>query len=534
MRDELARSSEPLAGAAQLARVVELLAPALSDGRRRKGQLVTGTARAFFTSKGCTKVYVPFPVPAAPDERVSTVRLATCGLALQACPTKEALAGLPLAELRPAELAALSLVEGEVALAWASERFPGLARDLRALLPMLRPTRHLAGRTVLDQGRFVAEGRELIEVALERARSCSRAELIVPELLGLLPFDESARRSLRSRFRALGRMPYSVSKSQPRPAVHGVPVGGSDGARSRNLPPPDRPDESDPEATADRRVGIPYDEWNRFTRRYRRGHVSVLERHVESGRGRPLRPSPELVRWFQQSPSHVWRSRLEDGTELDVDAFVDEWAAQTAGNLVTGRVYRSLDHGDRDVATAILLDGSASLGADGGLHLRLELACADALATALTHTGESHAVFAFTGHGRHRVEVNVLKDFREPRAVMPGSTGLTPAGYTRLGAPIRHVTKRLLEVPAERRILLSLGDGLPSDEGYEGEYAWADVLRAVEEAEESGVIFYHIGVGRVRVDPLKECFGLHRSRRVASVRDLPRVLAQVHERLRAA
>jgi nitric oxide reductase NorD protein len=518
----------------ELARVVELLAPALSGGRRRTGRLVTGGSRAFFTSKGCTKAYVPFPLPAALDERISAVRVATCGLALQSCPTKEALAELPLTDLRPAERAALSQVEGEIAMAWAIEQFPGLERDLRALLPTLRPTREIAGRSALVRGSFVADGRLLLEAALERARTRSRAELIVPELLGLLPLDESSRRSLRSYFRALGRMPYSVRKTQPRPTALGIPVGGNDGARSRNVPPRDRPEESDPEATSDRRVGIPYDEWNRFTRRYRRGHVSVLERHVETGEGKPLRPAPELLRWFRQSPSRVWRSRLEDGTELDVDAFVDEWVGQAAGNRVTGHVYRSLDHGDRDVATAILLDASASLGADGGLHLRLELACADALATALAHTGESHAVFAFTGHGRHRVEVNVLKDFREPRAALPGQTGLTTAGYTRLGAPIRHVTKRLLEVPAERRILLSLGDGLPSDEGYEGAYAWADVLRAVEEAEESGVTVYHIGIGRVRVDPLKECFGLHRSRRVVSVRDLPRVMAQVHERLRAA
>jgi hypothetical protein len=513
-------TSDP--GAIELARIVELLAPALSEGRRRKGRLVTGSSRAFFTSRGCASTCVPFPLPAVEEERVSPVRLAICGLALQASPTKEAVAALPLADLRPVELAALSLVEGEVAMAWAIERFPGLERDLRALLPMLRPAH------------TEADGSRLIEAALERTRTRDRAELIVPELLGLLPLDESARRSLRSRFRGLGRMPYSLRKQQPRPVVLAIPVSGTHGARSRNLPLPDRPEESDPEPTADRRVGIPYDEWDRSTRRYRRGHVSVLERHLKTAVGKRLRPAPELLRWFQQSPSRVWRSRLEDGSELDVDAFVDERAAQAAGNPVTGRVYRSLDHGERDVATAILLDGSASLGADGGLHLRLELACADALATALAHTGESHAVFAFTGHGRHRVEVNVLKDFREPRAAMPGHTGLTAEGYTRLGAPIRHVTRRLLEVPAERRILLSLGDGLPSDEGYEGKYAWADVLRAVEEAEESGVIVYHIGIGRVRVDPLKQCFGPHRSRRVVSVRDLPRVMAQVHDRLRAA
>jgi hypothetical protein len=515
--------TSPPPAAIELARIVELLAPALSEGRRLEGRLVTGRARAFFTSRGCTKVYVPFPLPAVGQDRIPAVRLATCGLALQSCPTKEALAELPLGELRAAERAALSLVEGEVAMAWVIERFPGLARDLRALLPALRPARELA-----------LDGRRLIEAALERARTRSRAELLVPELLGLLPLDESARRSLRSRLRALGRMPYSVRKSRPRPSVFGVPVGGTGGARSRNLPPPDRREESDPEATAERRVGIPYDEWDRFTRRYRRGHVSVLERHVPRGGAPLVRPEPELLRWFRQSPSRVWRPRLEDGTDLDVAAFVDEWTAQAAGNHVAGRIYRSLDHGERDVATAILLDGSESLGADGGLHLRLELACADALATALAHTGEAHAVFAFTGHGRHRVEVNVLKDFHESRAVVPGHTGLATAGYTRLGAPIRHVTKRLLEVPAERRILLSLGDGLPSDEGYEGEYAWADVRRAVEEAEESGVTVYHIGIGLVRVDPLEECFGRERSRRVASVRELPRVLAQVHERLRAA
>lgn len=525
-------TSEP--GALELARVVELLAPPLSQGRRRKGQLVSGGSRAFFTSKSCATVYVPFPLPVVEAAGVSPVRLASCGLALQSCPTKEALAALPLADLRPIERAALSLVEGPLAMAWAIGRFPGLERELRALLPTLRPASHLADRPAIAEGQFVADARQLIEAALELARNRRRTQLIVPELLGLLPLDESARRPLRSRFRGLGRMPYSLRKSQPRPLALGIPVGGSEGARSRNLAPPDRPEESDPEPTAERRVGIPYDEWNRFTRRYRRGHVSVLERRVAAGQGKRLRPEPELLRWFQQSPSRVWRSRLEDGTELDVDAFVDERTAHAAGHPVRGRVYRSLDHGERDVATAILLDGSASLGADGGLHLRLELACADALATALAHTGESHAVFAFTGHGRHRVEVSVLKDFHEPRAVVPGHTGLRTAGYTRLGAPIRHVTRRLLEIPAERRILLSLGDGLPSDEGYEGEYAWADVRRAVEEAEESGVVVYHIGVGRVRVDPLKECFGLHRSRRVASIRDLPRVMALVHDRLRAA
>jgi len=514
--------------------MVELLAPALSHGRRQKAHLVTGRSRAFFTSKACTKVYVPFPLPSLDVDGISDARLATCGLALQSSPTKEALSDLPLTDLRVSEMAALSLVEGEIAMAWAIEQFPGLESDLRALLPMLTPRSAIDTQVVIDRGNFVANGKLLVEAALRRAKTLSRDQWLVPELLGRLPLDESARRSFSSRFRGMGRMPYTLRKDQPNQTILAIPVGGSGGVRSRSVPPPDRPEESDPESRADRRVGIPYDEWNLFTRRYQRGHVSVIEKHVAPREGRPVRPAPELLRWFRQSPSRVWRGRLEDGTDVDVDAFVDERIAQAAGDETDGRVYRALEDGNRDVATAILLDGSASLGAGGGLHLRLQLACADALATALAHARESHAVFAFTGNSRHRVEVSVLRDFDEPRAVMPGHTGLKTAGYTRLGAPLRHVTKRLLEWPAERRILLSLGDGLPSDEGYEGKYAWADVLRAVEEAEGSGVTIYHIGIGQVRIDPLKECFGLHRSQRVTSVRDLPRVLAQVHERLRSA
>ncbi len=122
----------------------------------------------------------------------------------------------------------------------------------------------------------------------------------------------------------------------------------------------------------------------------------------------------------------------------------------------------------------------------------------------------------------------MLKDFHEPRATLPGRAGISTRGYTRLGAPLRHVTRRLLDVPAERRILLSLGDGLPSDEGYQGHYAYGDVAKAVEEAENAGVLVYHIGVGRVLLDPLNETFGKQRSKRVTSVGGLPAVLSEIH------
>jgi len=491
--------------------VVENLAPAVSHGRRLTGRLVTGAQRSFFTSQSCEVVYVPYPLVGAPQ----TLRGITCGLALQASPSKEALAALPLHELRAAERAALTLVEGEVAMAWALEHWPGLEQPLRALLPGLTP------RKV-----EVIDGKELVERAL--AWKNEGGSLIVPAILGRLPAEERARRSLASRLRGGSRMPYSIRQSRPPKILFAIPVGGTGGVKSKNLQPPPS-EQDDPEVRVERRVGIPYDEWDVHRQTYRKGYVSVVENATKSDGARLARPSPEILRYFRMSPTKSWRKRCEDGTELDVDAFVSEHSARRAGEHTQGNVYMQQADGARNVATAILLDGSSSLGTDGGAHLELELACADALATALAHARERHAVFVFSGNTRHHVEIKVLKDFNEPRAMLPGRVGIRTGGYTRLGAPLRHVTRRLFDVPAERRILLSLGDGLPSDEGYQGHYAYGDVAKAVDEAENAGVLVYHIGVGRVLMDPLHETFGKRRSKRVTSVRDLPKVLAEIHK-----
>jgi nitric oxide reductase activation protein len=140
----------------------------------------------------------------------------------------------------------------------------------------------------------------------------------------------------------------------------------------------------------------------------------------------------------------------------------------------------------------------------------------------------------FSGNTRHRVDVVCLKDFDDARFVAPSGLGLVTGGYTRLGAPLRHLTSRLLAEPSERRLLIVIGDGLLSDEGYEGRYAWADGAHAVEEATSAGVLIYYIGVGPTRIDPLPDVFGPKRSARIRRVEELPSVLAHVHRELVAA
>ena len=109
---------------------------------------------------------------------------------------------------------------------------------------------------------------------------------------------------------------------------------------------------------------------------------------------------------------------------------------------------------------------------------------------------------------------------------------LQPRGYTRIGGALRHLSAKLRAQPTERRVLMVLGDAVPCDEGYEGEYAVADVVKAVEEAEQFGITVAFIAVGTPPEDPLAERLK-GRFTRVSSAADLAPVLAGIHARLAA-
>ena len=498
-------------------RSCSLVASVLSEGRRAGVRLVSGERRCFGLSERRTIVNVPHP-GLGPDW---TPRVRTCGIALQCAPSKDRLARYSLRELTARELQALTIVEAEVALGWVASRWPGLLPDLQRLLPAL----------VITSGEL--DGPEILGRALTLARS--QRELVYHPVLGQLLLGAASSGGLLASARKMyGRMPWSERKRVFSPAFDSIPVGGNGNAQNPNLPPPSRLEEEDVDVRADQRIGIPYPEWSLWTDGFLRNHVAVLERK-HSSRARRTRPSSSsLRRWFEQHTHRVPRNRLEDGSELDVECYIEHHVDTITGRASQARVFRDLLPGSRDVTTALLLDGSSSLGSKQGAIFQLELACADALCHAMALARERHGLFVFSGHTRHRVNVTCLRDFDDAYAVVPSELGLSTGGYTRLGAPLRHLTDRLLQQPSTRRLLIVIGDGLISDDGYEGRYAWADAAHAVEEAGDAGVTLYYVGVGQTKLDPLPEVFGPRRSTRIKRVEELPRVLARVHCELVAA
>jgi hypothetical protein len=505
----------PDAHAMAIERSCAVTAVALSDQRREGVRLVSGARRTFGLNPALTFVHVPYP--AAPDW---TRRTLTCGVALQCSPSKERVTEYRLNELSAREVRALAIVEAGVAVSWVASRWPGLLPELRRVLPEVR-----ADAADMD-------GMEMLNRAITLA--ASGQALPIHPLLGDLPFAYTMPQGVSDKLRrSFGRMPWTTTQKRlPRP--YSVPVGGDGGVRNPNLPPPSRPQDNDLDITPEHRPGIPYPEWNTWTERFTHDHVAVLERAM-TPRNRPSAPVAIDVRhWFEEHTHRAMTNRLEDGSDLDVDQYVSHYIDLTTGEAKEPRIFRELLPSSRDVTTAVLLDGSSSLGVHGGRIFQLELACADALSRAMSLARERHGIFMFTGNTRHRVEVRCLKDFEDRRFVPPSGQGLSTGGYTRLGAPLRHLTSRLLAQPSERRLLIVIGDGLISDEGYEGRYAWADAAHAVVEANDAGVSIYYVGVGPTRVDPLPEVFGPRRSQRIRRVEELPRVLAHVHRELVAA
>src|SRR4051812_37915552 len=288
-------------------------AVALSGQRREGVRLVSGARRDFGLSSNLDFVHVPYPLPA----RNWTRRTLTCGVALQCSPSKDRLVDYRLNELSIRELSALTLVEGGVAIGWIAQNWPGLHTDIRRLLPSLE-----AAPAEMD-------AHEMLNLAVALARSSQH--LVVDPLLGALPTAYTNPQGLTDKLRrTFGRMPWTTTQKRlPRP--YSVPVGGDGGVRNSNLPPPSRPQDNDFDVTPEHRPGIPYPEWNMWTKAFMPDHVAVLERaHTTSDR-HPVTGSADLRRWFSEHTHRSMRNRLEDGSDLDVEQYVSHYIDVTTG-----------------------------------------------------------------------------------------------------------------------------------------------------------------------------------------------------------
>lgn len=292
--------------------------------------------------------------------------------------------------------------------------------------------------------------------------------------------------------------------------------------------------------------GIPYDEWDFRKRRYREGWCTVFPTRVlaadEAWTREALaryRPVIDLLeaRLLRFRAARRRRKRQLDGEDVDIDALVEERAALAAGAGGSARLYEWRERQRRAFATCVLLD--ISLSSDAWVEDRRVLDVAReavlVLGEVAYHLGDDLEVLAFASHTRNRCRVFSVRRREEPWPTARARLGaLVPQGYTRIGPALRHATRVLSDVPADRRLLLLVTDGKPTDyDRYEGRYGIEDVRQALREAEARGVVTHALAIDRSSRRYLSTMFGTCAFHLLPHPARLPEAMTTVWGRLTA-
>lgn len=273
--------------------------------------------------------------------------------------------------------------------------------------------------------------------------------------------------------------------------------------------------------------GLPprhYSEWDYATQTYKPDWVSLYESIHPSGNASDideiLQKHSALARLLKKiletlKPQQFVRVRYqEEGSELDLDVAIRSLIDYKCGAQPDPRINMSHKHDGRDIAVMLLLDLSASLAniPEGCEQTILELSqeAVSLLAWTIEQLGDKYAIAGFHSDTRHNVRYYHLKGYSEQFGdTVKGRLAAMDAGYsTRIGAAMRHAAHYLEAQKADKKLMLILTDGEPSDIDVEDEqYLISDTKKAVDELSSRGMNSYCISLDKKADDYIRDIFG---------------------------
>ncbi|PHR30566.1 MAG: hypothetical protein COA36_00745 [Desulfotalea sp.] len=287
-------------------------------------------------------------------------------------------------------------------------------------------------------------------------------------------------------------------------------------------------------------VGHSYDEWDYRRGGYRSSWCTLYEKTVEAvtstfvedtllkyqGQLHKIRRQFEMLR-----NQNRYARRRRDGDEIDFDALVDALGDSKAGIVPSDRLFLRLLRDRREISTYFLVDMSYSTEGWVGTALKESLVL---IAEAMAIVGDAYAIYGFSGMRRSKSELFTVKKLDEVygSVVKQRIAGIGPKEYTRMGPPIRHIAKKMLECESRVRLLIVLSDGKPEDyDDYKGKYAIEDTRKALLEARGAGIHVFCITIDKMAHAYLGHMFGRGQFVFVDSVDTLPTKLVKLYRSL---
>ena len=229
------------------------------------------------------------------------------------------------------------------------------------------------------------------------------------------------------------------------------------------------------------------------------GSIKNVERAIEQY-AEVLKRITSLIRAARVSRPNR-SNRLQEGEYLDIDACIDAKINQRMHLTPDPRVYGKWIRKDRDLSVLVLLDISESTR-DKVFNskesvLDLEVHATALLAQAMSQLGDPYAIAAFCSNKRDDVRYFRIKDFNEPfdQKTFSYLGGLEGGFSTRIGAAIRHAGSQLKEQKTYRKLLLVVTDGEPSDiDATDPRYLLEDARRSVKSLSHEGINVFCVGL----------------------------------------
>ncbi len=290
--------------------------------------------------------------------------------------------------------------------------------------------------------------------------------------------------------------------------------------------------------------GLPIDEWDYKQQRLLKDHcrlqTMMFRDAIPTELPERLRSQAHRVRRQFEilKPQRVWKNRQSDGTELDLENYINYLTDRKHGHVYSDTpVYRELRDDTRDLSCLLLADLSLSTDAHINNESRVIDVIRDSLflfSEALNATGDRFALHGFSSRNRNHVRFYNIKDFDENYndEVRGHIDAVRPGYYTRMGAAIRHATDQLSKQATTQKLLLILTDGKPNDlDKYEGRYGIEDTRMAVLEAEKLGIRPFCVTIDEQAEDYLPYLFGSRSFVLIRNAAELPRKLPLLYLRL---
>jgi len=283
-----------------------------------------------------------------------------------------------------------------------------------------------------------------------------------------------------------------------------------------------------------------YNEWDFKRQNYRKNWCAVREQVIkpihDNFVANTMEKHGSLIKHLRKTfeamrDENQLLKRQTNGDEIDIDAYVEALADAKDGSEMTERLYMQMKRTERNIAVCFMVDMS---GSTKGWINDAEREALILLCESLESLGDRYAIYGFSGMARKRCEIYTIKEFDEmyDEEIKARISGIQPKDYTRMGFAIRHLNKKLLDIEAKTRILITISDGKPDDyDSYRGEYGIEDTRRALVETRREGIHPYCITIDREAKDYLPHMYGAAAYTVLDEIRELPLKVSDIYRRL---